>query len=74
MMEYKDRFGDRRSMALADEEEVKKALGALAPEERATATVRPITKQTYDKYAPCACGSGKKYKFCCFGKAKIRIR
>ena len=25
-------------------------------------TVRP------DKYAPCNCGSGKKFKFCCFGR------
>jgi len=23
---------------------------------------------TYDKYAPCFCGSGKKFKFCCMKK------
>ena len=27
-------------------------------------------KSTVDRYAPCPCGSGKKYKFCCGAKAR----
>lgn len=23
------------------------------------------------KYLPCFCGSGKKYKFCCYGKKRL---
>lgn len=39
----------------------------LAPEPRAAA---PAKKSTLDRYAPCPCGSGKKYKFCCGAKAR----
>lgn len=31
----------------------------------------PAKKSTIDRYAPCPCGSGKKYKFCC-GATKPR--
>jgi len=29
-------------------------------------TVREKTKMMVNKYAPCGCGSGKKFKFCCY--------
>lgn len=29
-------------------------------------TVREYHKAKINKYSPCACGSGKKFKFCCF--------
>jgi hypothetical protein len=29
-------------------------------------TVREQHRMKIDKYAPCGCGSGKKFKFCCF--------
>ena len=35
----------------------------LTPKEQANLKV--------DKYSPCACGSGKKFKFCCYRKKKI---
>jgi uncharacterized protein YchJ len=31
-------------------------------------TVREQTKQKINMYAPCGCGSGKKFKFCCHRK------
>lgn len=40
----------------------------LASEPRAA---QPEKKSTGDRYAPCPCGSGKKFKFCC-GAAKPR--
>jgi uncharacterized protein YecA (UPF0149 family) len=33
-------------------------------------TASPEKKSTIDRYAPCPCGSGKKYKFCCGAKAR----
>lgn len=29
-------------------------------------TVREQAKMKINKYAPCGCGSGRKFKFCCF--------
>jgi uncharacterized protein YecA (UPF0149 family) len=40
---------------------------SLASEPRAAA---PAKKSTVDRYAPCPCGSGKKYKFCCGAKTR----
>jgi uncharacterized protein YchJ len=31
-----------------------------------TLTVREIKRMRINKYAPCGCGSGKKFKFCCY--------
>ena len=49
------------------------ALAMLSPEERAKFIPigRPLTEREritaqLDKYAPCGCGSGKKFKFCCW--------
>jgi len=33
-------------------------------------TPKEICDQQIRLYAPCGCGSGKKFKFCCRGKAK----
>jgi len=38
---------------------------AASTEPRAVASAK---KSTIDRYAPCSCGSGKKYKFCCGAK------
>jgi uncharacterized protein YecA (UPF0149 family) len=47
----------------------------LAPEPRPFASepraALPEKKSTIDRYAPCPCGSGKKFKFCC-GATKPR--
>lgn len=47
----------------------------LAPESRPFASeprvALPEKKSTVDRYAPCPCGSGKKFKFCC-GATKPR--
>ena len=32
-------------------------------------TEREIRKEQINKYAPCGCGSGRKFKFCCFKPA-----
>lgn len=29
-------------------------------------TIRERFKMQINKYAPCGCGSGKKFKFCCY--------
>lgn len=36
-------------------------------------TVREQHKMQINKYAPCGCGSGKKFKFCCFGKTAAAV-
>ena len=41
--------------------------GSLASEPRDEA---PAKKSTLERYAPCPCGSGKKYKFCCGAKTR----
>jgi len=33
-------------------------------------TPKEICDKQIQLYSPCACGSGKKFKFCCFGKNK----
>jgi len=33
-------------------------------------TVRQITRKVIDKYDPCPCGSGKKFKWCCWTGGK----
>lgn len=50
-------------------------LEAMSPAERAKyiPVRRDLTKveearRSIGKYAPCGCGSGKKFKFCCFQK------
>lgn len=50
-------------------------LAAMPPEERKKyiEVQRPITRREYrtmqiEPYSPCACGSGKKFKFCCYRK------
>lgn len=49
----------------------------MAPDERAkyVPVLRDLTKveearRRILKYSPCGCGSGKKYKFCCYRKPK----
>jgi len=32
-------------------------------------TIREEQRMKIDKYAPCGCGSGKKFKFCCYKPA-----
>ena len=41
------------------------------PEQNLKPVTRPLTvreklKEKINKYAPCGCGSGKKFKFCCY--------
>ena len=31
-------------------------------------TIREQRRMKINKYAPCGCGSGKKFKFCCYVK------
>lgn len=52
------------------------ALAMLSPEERAKyvpvgrpLTTREIVTAQVDRYSPCGCGSGKKFKFCCYRPA-----
>jgi hypothetical protein len=33
--------------------------------------VKPPERKVYDKYDPCPCGSGMKYKFCCMNRKKL---
>lgn len=48
--------------------------GWIAPEPRPLASkpraALPAKKSPIDRYAPCPCGSGKKYKFCCSVKSR----
>jgi len=52
------------------------ALARLSQEERAKyveikrqLTVREVVEARVDPYSPCACGSGKKFKFCCYRRS-----
>jgi preprotein translocase subunit SecA len=39
-------------------------------DDHATTAAPAKTKPKVDRYAPCPCGSGKKYKFCCGAKGR----
>ena len=36
-------------------------------------TVREQRRMKIDPYSPCGCGSGKKFKFCCYQKPSSRV-
>jgi len=36
-------------------------------------TVRENRRMKIDPYSPCGCGSGKKFKFCCYQKASASV-
>ena len=42
----------------------------LAPPPQSQTTVSAEAKPKIDRYAPCPCGSGEKYKFCCGAKRR----
>lgn len=44
--------------------------GPMLWDDRATTAAPAKTKPKVDRYAPCPCGSGKKYKFCCGAKGR----
>jgi uncharacterized protein YecA (UPF0149 family) len=56
MVEYNLRLMARSRWANAAES---------AQDRRAPRAAPPTIKPPIDVYAPCPCGSGKKYKFCC---------
>lgn len=44
------------------------ALADLRRDDVAAVATTKLTPGTVEKYGPCPCGSGKKLKFCCYGK------
>lgn len=44
------------------------ALTDLMREDVASVTTTKLMPGTVEKYGPCPCGSGKKLKFCCYGR------